>query len=304
MSANEITIGVELEFIISKIPMATSIFEHYHLVVIALTPLAEKLGTQALNMVDNLVHRRLSLEQVISSFQVQADTSIKTIQTIALGSGLVQRSAEIATPILRNRQWEWVIPEMTQILSSKFELTFNNSTGLHVHIGIGRPYKLRDLKRIAKAIVLFEKQMDAYHPACRCHTKAMEADPDYNGYILSNRESLSLANLDNLHMMWKIEAATDIPNLLCIICSKTYNASLYCRNYRYNLTSVLSYETVEFRQAIATDNGSKIVDWINRVVQFVTSAISTSDLKLHTWASAGITDPDIYRQFGVPVPEL
>lgn len=51
---------------------------------------------------------------------------------------------------------------MAKLIDSHFSLAFNVSTGLNTKISIGREYRLQGLKRISKAIVLFEKQMSMY----------------------------------------------------------------------------------------------------------------------------------------------
>lgn len=299
---SNITIGVELELIICNLPYDLPIDTHFELLADTLKPLAEKCRTSVIDMV-NTTNTELEVKDIIAAFQVQNDISIDT-GTVDIYNHRVQRGAEIATPILKNKQWEWVIPEMTQILLSAYKLDFNYSTGLHIHVGIGRDYTLQDLKRISKAVILFEKQMDTYHPAYRCPTKRTESTPYHNPCILSNRESTALNGLNNIVRLRKIEAADNIQNLLSIInskCSISSNRN-HSRYYRYNLTSTLNYGTVEFRQAAATDDGNHIVDWIGRVIRFVMSAIATPDSKFHAWAGTGVTDPEVYRSFGVPVP--
>lgn len=298
MSVSEatVTIGVELEFIVRGLPKNIPEAGQFKLVADALVPLAERLGAQVLDMVSFRENYQLPHSVVTAGFQVKRDMSIK-VET----EGLAQRAVEIATPILRNEQWKSAIPEMTQILSSTFNLGFNPSTGLHVHIGIGREYTLHDLKRISKAIVIFEKTLDTYHPE---HRRANKGNHPYNAYIRSNRENFMLHDLSDTHMIEAIDGAPDIPNLLSIINSPTGDtAAKYSRQYRYNLTSVKRFQTVEFRQAAATDDGDQIVQWIGMIIKFITTAISTPDCEFDIWASHGIHDPNVYRWFGVPVPE-
>lgn len=317
VASGQITIGVELEaYLYGLNPQYTELeqLKTYESVASALQPLAKKLKTRA-SVVG--VGEEQGPE-VYAIFQVGEDISIDP----SAGSDDLSRSGmlgiEIATPILRNTSWKWVIPEMTRVLKTSFKLGFNYSTGLHVHIGIGRSYKLQDLRRISKAIVLFEKQMDAYHHVSRRESRGPGSVPTF--WILSCRDySLPLKGLSDIDMMKKIDIAANhedegigISQLLRTInstpgqeLSKLYDGhfSHPFRGYRYNLTSIVDIGTVEFRQAIATDDGELIVDWISRVIKFVTSSIATPDEIFHNWAQYGISDPNVYRQFGAPPPE-
>lgn len=103
--------------------------------------------------------------------------------------------------------------------------------------------------------------------------------------------------------MLEIESALSITLLLTVINAPIPTITRYCRLYKYNLTSIQRFQTVEFRQAIATDDGDSIVSWVDTAIRFIRSAISTPDAEFDAWADAGISDPGVYRRFGVPVPE-
>lgn len=149
------------------------------------------------------------------------------------------RAVEIGTPVLRNGQWRWVIPKMFKALRSDFQLTFNSSTALRIHVGIGREYWLRDLKRISKAIIRFGRQMDTHHPGCRNPVSPTEWPYTY-AYILPCRDSIPLKGLSEAAMMRKIDEARYIPELIRII---NYDYLVYTgelhRGYRYSFREVL-----------------------------------------------------------------
>lgn len=298
VSENAITVGVELEFVIRGIPKSVPRDGQFALVAEALGPLGEKLGAQIFDMVNSNEYDTLPGDEITAAFQIKRDMSIKLDPEIP-----VQRSVEVATPILVNKQWETAVPEMIQLLSSAFKLGFNHSTGLHVHIGIGRKYTLCDLKRVAKAVVLFEEQMDTYHPEHRCPRKEARGTGLPNMYIRSNCEGFMLQDLSNSQRMLAIDEVPSIPRLLSVINPPIVAPTTMCRQYRYNLTSVRRFSTVEFRQAAATDDSEQIVEWIGMTIKFIRSAISTPDSVFDTWARDGIDDPDVYRRFGVPVPK-
>lgn len=300
VTIEDITIGVELEFIVTDI-LPEPMTEVFYRVAQALKPLATKLNTTVLS---GELELYLNSSEKLKAFQVHSDLSIRT----ECNKGILQKSqnwrtkgprtaqgVEIATPILKHRQWESVIPEMAQIVRERFQVAFNDSTGLHVHVGIGRDYRLQDLRRIAKAIVLFETAMNKYHPVCR--------NPATSKHILACRDSLPLKGLSDIEMMRKLDSVQDIHYLFGMMQSPhTYSSIPYYRGYRYNLTSVDIYNTVEFRQAAGTTDGHKTVEWINRTIKFVTSAIATSDEVFNEWGATGVLNPFIYRRFGVPPP--
>lgn len=306
VSIEDVTIGVELEFIVTDAPPGP-VMELFYRVGQALKPLATKLNTTVFN---GELELHLSNSERLKAFQVHSDLSIRTEHHKAMlrqkqnwraGGQRTAKGVEIATPILRHRQWEFVIPEMGRIVREGFQVAFNKSTGLHVHVGIGREYRLQDLRRIAKAIILFETAMDKYHPVCR-----RPAKPEMNSYILACRDSPPLKGLSDIEIMRKLDSVQDIHHLFgmmqSVVSLALDSSTPYHRGYRYNLTSVYRFNTVEFRQAAGTTDGHKIVEWINRTIKFVMSAIATSDEVFNKWGEIGVFDPAIYRRFGVPPP--
>lgn len=302
ITENQITIGVELEMLISPktIPQTTlSEKEAFKLVAKALIPVAGRLGTYVIDTGSTNGVTDCSHAKLMAAFHIQKDDSI----TSKYPQNGLERGVEVATPILRNGQWEIAIPKMCQALRKNLALGFNESTGLHVHIGIGRDYRLQDLKRISKAVTLFERHMDTYHSTCRFVEPVLINDWDFN-YIQSNRYNKVFKDLSDLECIKVIDQVPDIPQLLWKInChSRYYSPRKADKWYKYNLTSVEKYGTIEFRQAIATDNEDDIVDWIDTAIRFVTSAISTPDDMFDTWARDGVNDPAVYEWFGVPTP--
>lgn len=301
-----ITIGVELEFIVTDI-LPGPARQLFNRVAQALMPLATRLNTTVISGESQV---QGNSRERLKAFQVHSDLSIRTEDNKAIlrqtqnwrtGGLRTAKGVEIATPILRHRQWESVIPEMSQIVREGFQVAFNGSTGLHVHVGIGRDYQLQDLRRIAKAIVLFETAMNKYHPVCR-----NPSTPEMNSHILACRDSLPLKGLSDIEMMRKLDSVQETYDLFSTMQSMVslalYSPTSYHRGYRYNLSSVYRYGTVEFRQAVGTTDGHRTVEWINRTIKFVTSAIATPDEVFNEWGVTGVLDPAIYRRFGVPPP--
>lgn len=195
---------------------------------------------------------------------------------------------ELCTPILRNRSWKWVIPTVVEHVRKTFDCRFNYTTGLHVHIGCGEGWGLQSLKRIAKAIIIFESSMDKYHPS---HRK-----PEHNWCISSNSKNDNLAGYTKLEAVKLLEAAITKRDLLDLIGPHKF--------FKYNLNAVETHGTVEFRQGDAAVDGDMAVDWIDRVVKFVETAIKTNHSSFEIWARS--EDPwyscsrKVFEEFGVP----
>lgn len=222
-------------------------------------------------------------------------TDEKSVEVIlydeAQGKEITGYAVELCTPILRNRSWKWIIPTVVEHLKGTFDCRFNHTTGLHVHIGCGEGWSLKSLKRIAKAIVIFESSMDRYHPA---HRK-----PHHNWCISSNRCNDNLAGYTKLEAIRLLEEATTKRDLLDLIGPHKF--------FKYNLNAVETHGTVEFRQGDAAVDGDLAVDWIDRVVKFVGTAVKTEHLFFEAWART--EDPrhscsrKMFEEFGVPWDE-
>ncbi|KAH8154067.1 uncharacterized protein LAJ45_01834 [Morchella importuna] len=195
---------------------------------------------------------------------------------------------EICTPILRNRSWKYIIPTVMEHLGASFDCRFNFTTGLHVHVGYGEGWGLDHLKKIAKAIVIFESSMDKYHPAHRQAGK--------NWCLSSNRHGDNLSSYTKLEAIELLENALTQRELLDLIGPHKF--------FKYNLNAVKTHGTVEFRQGDAAVTGEMAVDWIDRVVGFVERAIITDHSSFQGFARS--EDPrhscskKIFEEFGVP----
>ncbi|KAL0639746.1 hypothetical protein Q9L58_001313 [Maublancomyces gigas] len=291
---NVITIGVELEFLVCDLPVDFQHFKEFDLVVDALKPMADKLGVQVFQTaIITTPGMCPSQSELFECFHVQDDGTIQP-------SSPTQRGVEVATPILRNRTWETVIPAMCKALQTTFKIRCNSSTGLHVHIGIGQPYTFQHLKRFSKAVILFEDQMDNCHPVWRSGDQPSEGA---GCYIKSCRNNRIFRYKTNPECMKIIDTTFDADDLLAMVNCHPIKYDSCDKYYKYNLTNTWDYKTIEFRQAAGTVNADKILDWIRRVIMFVDRSISTSNKEFEDWSRIGVNDPKIYEQFGVPVPK-
>ena len=236
-------------------------------------------------------------ELVTRNFVVSRDFTIKPENQ---GFGV-----ELTTPALTNGSWNIVIPRLMEHLQSTGKIKFNYSTGLHIHIGITdeewntytEQYKYKELQQIAKAVLLFEKQISTLHPT---RDPLGEHGMKYHNYC---GESALLRKLD---MKQKIEMIDDLPDGNVWELIKCINYSIFhldfCRNYVFNFGSTLKYNTIESRQPAGTLDHKWILDLITRTISLIANAIETSDEQFLEWATNGISDPGVYKKFGVPVP--
>lgn len=281
----KITVGVELEMILLNMPAQTGCHEF---IGAALKPLAKALGTHCL-----LPSSSIRSAVVRSNyFQVKEDCTI-------FPENIMDTSVEVATPILKGNDWNWVIPQMCQAITTAAEksgatIAFNYSTGLHVHIAVGgRAYTLPEVKRVAKAIVLFEKYMDELHPKCR-NLK--------NSFTNSNRGCAPLQGLSDTEALAKIDEARDFNSFICIVNgwvrtgTDQYHPS---RCFRYNFMCLNLYGTIEFRQAIGTVCAEDILRWVKTVTKFLMAAVRTPDYLFTEWAREGIP-PVVLYVYGIP----
>lgn len=308
----DLTIGVELEAIIDNLTVEDCL-EVHRIVADVLYPLAEELGTSVsyqygLKLPD--IPFPNTLFQVIDDLSIETD--IKQDSNGAETSTPIwepsnSAGVEVITPIMRNDEWTFIVPDMMALLKRSFDISFNRTTALHVHVGIGRPYTLRDLKRVAKAVILFEDAMNTLHPLYRNSHYTL-----IGSHILPCRKGGHLNRLSDYDMMMVIEKTTSsaelihtinpIPNFML---NANHTPFSHWKGYRYSFTSIPTLDTIEFRQAAGTLNGEMAVNWIKRVAKFVISAVSTSDEMLENWAKEGIgrtTDAFILEAFGAPIP--
>lgn len=177
----------------------------------------------------------------------------------------------------------------------------NRSTGLHVHVGIdGRPYTLRELKRVAKAVVLLERCMDGHHPRHRIPSDALGSC--YRSVV----GGLVFRGCLPREMVAVVERCGSVDELLGVVNAVAgrggggRGSGGWCRLYKYNFTAVVGYGSVEFRQAAGTVRGGRVREWVRCVVRFVERAVGTGEEEWEEWAARGEVPRGLWRMFGAP----
>lgn len=210
---------------------------------------------------------------------------------------------ELTTPALTEESWSRILPHLMSHLKESKRVAFNDYTGLHFHIGKMKEgqytkYTTKELKQVAKAVLLFENQMSTLHPG---------RDPQGENGLRHYKFCGDSDILRNLGMKQKIEMITNLPDggddvgrLIRCINPGWFESE---RNYVFNFESFLKYGTIESRQPGGTLDHERILDLITRTTSLINRAIETSDGQFLEWATNGIHDPSVYKEFGVPAPE-
>lgn len=237
-------------------------------------------------------------------FAVKRDSTI--IPGSKLGGG---KGIEVTTPIMKNtsadskESWRYTVPKMYEALRCNAvrvnrSIEFNSTTALPVHIGLGdnRTYNLPDLKRICKAILLFEKQLDTLHPTCRNPADQF----DLKNMLKSCGGNSHFVRLGAVEWLDWVDRVGDIRELIRLVNSSEGMAPGTCaqRYAKHNLFGLNKFGTIEFRQAHGTIDTEVTVNWIQTVIAFVTEAVATLDAEFNTWAEDGF-DASVYERFGV-----
>lgn len=270
------TIGVELEMVLHGIAQGT---DEFALLVDRLAPLEAK------------VRRKCAIQrQCDFGFRVHRDSSVENKTDEGYGKPI-----EVTTPVLYNLNWKWVIPGFITTLKGCARIAFNDTSALHVHIGIGRPYSLRDLRQFCKAVILFEEQIDLIHPNGRVPAPGTES------HFKSCRYNVHFREMTAWQALGVLDGVETIGDLAFAI--NPGKRGEHDRNYKYSLASLWNYGTIEFRQAKGTTEPAWILGWIDTVIKFVTVAVQTSDRQFSLLARRGITAAAC-REFGILNPQV
>lgn len=190
---------------------------------------------------------------------------------------------EISTPAFTDQVWEKVIPVMMKYMRESGRFKFNETTGLHIHLGKGieNKFSFEEQSNISKAIVIFEKEMSTLHPERVPSTgyglryyKLCTENPILKP--LSTKQRIEL--IDSVHDSrksneWKSHKLENIMNHPSPSPSNLSAGSE--KYYTYNLGSNRKYGTIEFRQAAATLDDDRILQWIDKASLFTLQACKT-----------------------------
>ncbi|PMD18832.1 hypothetical protein NA56DRAFT_706362 [Hyaloscypha hepaticicola] len=173
------------------------------------------------------------------------------------------------------------------IISEKYLIEVNSSTGLHIHVsaGLKTPFRLETMQNLFAFLYAFEPQLDSLHPEHRQH------DNEYCSYSL-RKHSNFIRNWWNEHG----QLPTIIQGMIELLKKKKtkmelLNAVRWTFNdkaMRYNVSNLVKYlqdedepsnsgiPTIEFRQHEGTLDAQRVVQWCSTVVGII-NFVDTAD---------------------------
>lgn len=222
-----------------------------------------------------------------------------TITTNVDNLELSHNAVEVISPVLRleeSAHWSKQIGAMLAVMK-KFHPAFNDTTGLHIHVGRGRKsFALSQCKKIAAFLVLFETTIDYMHPKTRC-----KSTPD--SYIRSTRWNNNFKNIDDRGAFDKIMSVTSIKDLQNIVNYASPETDMHY--HRYSFMSLGEIGTIEFRQHEATIDGDAISNWIILTAAIVEYASNCDkDVLKQQLTGNNLTLELLFKMLGYPtVPD-
>lgn len=170
-------------------------------------------------------------------------------------------------------------------LQDDFEVIESDSCGTHVHVSIaqrpGWDGALHALKRVAKAILYFERSIDSLMPAHRLRNKFCRSNR-YNAGLRSRNMSSIFASIDKIpHQSQSPHDTSGYNKLVELMCPD--DGSTTTRYYRWNFTPLLREKqnpdtrTIEFRQPPGCTSEVDAKSWLLFTVAFVFGAMQFFD---------------------------
>lgn len=215
---------------------------------------------------------------------------------------------EISTPAFTNGAWEKAIPVMMKCLHDSGRFKFNLTTGLHVHLGKGtkNAFSFEELSRIGKATCLFEKRISCLHPErdpagplglfyykfCTKNSQLKDLSPKEMIELIDGIGNLGESSEQNIK---KIQRVMNYPGSDFV--AQEANSE---KEYTCNLGSNDKFGTIEFRQAGATFDHERALNWIKTLTTFVLKACRTSNAEFLRMAEEGVLERD-YGDFGLSI---
>lgn len=165
---------------------------------------------------------------------------------------------ELVSPVLKGETGLFTIRRVLEALQqNNIELKVNRSMGFHVHVNVKR-LSQQQLNKVCQNFVKYEDVFDSFLPWSR-KTGSSES----NRYFKSNRDAMR--EFSNRERNEILENCQDLASLAELMNPKKD------RYYKLNLQNLVTkkQDTLEFRQHSATNNPTKIINWVRFCVLFV-----------------------------------
>lgn len=172
---------------------------------------------------------------------------------------------ELISPILRafpGSTWRKSVELTWKFLADRYDIDTNHRCGTHVHISLDPFFNVRELVRIAQAVLHFEPAIEALVPE----------DRRGNDFCKSNwlgSRQLGAANISRTDSIAKIGKIQDPSELIrCMGNGED-------RGYSWNFLSLMdkNKRTLEFRKPPGSTTVEQTLSWAEFVLSFIQAAI-------------------------------
>ncbi|KAI5790209.1 hypothetical protein EDC01DRAFT_658006 [Geopyxis carbonaria] len=201
---------------------------------------------------------------------------LRIFMPIVIARGL-SKASDACSPVIR---------ALTDSLRSRgSKLIFNDSTGLQIRIGFGRSWTLTEVRRLAKAIIVFEDQISLMR-SIRRQGSAFQL---HNAYNRDQGEKKTRSEL----IQW-VDDHTEVERLV-------ENLNLGEKHSWYDFSKIIRLRTVGFQQPRGTHEHAEIMFWVGFYLKFVRAALLTADFQYGEWACRGLESNkySVYKRFGL-----
>lgn len=217
---------------------------------------------------------------------------------------------EVASPVLTfNAESLRLVERVHEVLSGKYGIEVNNSTGLHVHVGnhdLG--FDFPSMQRLAGILWTFDAQISTIHSKYRRERSQYCADfrnrsvlrtmldkelPGLEPKVREKSLAKSLA-LRGIHNIFHTTTSTLKLRELMAPCYSALaldgRGSYFIGNVDNTLNSeIIQYKpTVEFRQHVSTFDSKRVHHWIGLCVRLVSVACNTDRSRLISFLKANM----------------
>ncbi len=156
--------------------------------------------------------------------------------------------------------WRGHVITTWKFLEQHYSITTNDSCATHIHVSLDPNYDLKDLKRLAVAIIHFEPAFEALMPVGRkgnpyCKSNWLE-NPRLGRAGLSRSESIADIErlLDVYHVIETIQTSDD-------------------KFFAWNFDSLNEHNTIEFRKPPASSSADEALSWAELALNFIQASL-------------------------------
>jgi hypothetical protein len=191
---------------------------------------------------------------------------------------------ELVSPILdfqNPRIWHWHMDTVWYVLSTKFQTSSTHQCSTHIHISPSEgSWTLAQVKRVAKAVLYYERSIDTLLPPERRQT--IWAQSNRHNHITKDQSMATLFS-------W-IDGASTIPYIALIMCAfskdseygqgvgKTADFPHYTFRWNFKPLTGGSKGTIEFRQPPGSSSAANTKLWVTFAASFIQGAVLFAEM--------------------------